>query len=135
MIRETIREHLRKELQMRPLGIKVLSLFFVYKVSSYLGDGESNQDADGNFVRWFDELFLEERAKQQEFEDLFPQDPQELRRAYFAQMKTKGKVSFVDSGERGTAREDDAFDLIMKDKERLLDEKEPVRFIFSHSAL
>lgn len=135
MIRETIREHLRKELQLRPLGIKVLSLFFVDKVSSYLGEGESNQDANGIFVRWFDELFKEEIEKQEDFKGLFPQQPLELRRAYFAQMKSKGKVSFVDSGERGTTREDDAYDLIMKDKERLLDQNEPVRFIFSHSAL
>ena len=67
MIRETVREHLRKEAQLRPLGIKVLSLFFVDKVASYLGDGTSNLDANGVFVQWFDEIFIEERDKQAEY--------------------------------------------------------------------
>jgi type III restriction enzyme len=135
MIRETVREHLRKELQLRPWGIKVLSLFFVDKVASYLGDGTSNLDANGPFVQWFDEIFEEERAKQADYEALLPNAPDELRRAYFAQIKGKTSSTFVDSSERNTAREDDAYDLIMKAKERLMDLNEPARFIFSHSAL
>ncbi|STC95574.1 type III restriction enzyme [Corynebacterium renale] len=131
MIRETIREHFRKELQMRKHGIKVLSLFFVDKVASYLGDGADNTTADGKFAQWFDELFIEERERRPEYKELLPQDPIELRRAYFSQIK---KGVFGDtSGE--TAKDDDSYDLIMKDKARLLSHEEPVRFIFSHSAL
>lgn len=135
MIRETIREHLRKEAMLRPLGIKVLSLFFVDKVASFLGDGASNDDANGDFVRWFDELFAEERGKEARHGALLPQEPRELRRAYFAQLKKKGgKNEFQDSS-GNTKADDDAYELIMQDKQRLLDMDEPVRFIFSHSAL
>jgi len=131
MIRETVREHLRKEMTLRKHGIKVLSLFFVDKVASYLGDGTNNEDANGDFVRWFDEVFVEERNKSAQYKELLPQEPIELRRAYFSQIK---KGTFGDTTGT-TQKDDDAYELIMKDKERLLDENEPVRFIFSHSAL
>ncbi|MBC9944359.1 DEAD/DEAH box helicase family protein [Leucobacter sp. cx-328] len=140
MIRETIREHLRKEAQMRPRGVKVLSLFFIDKVANFLGDGVNNEDANGQYVQWFDELLREERDRVPAWSELLPEDPQEYRKAYFAQMKSgKGKaakLTFVDSkGEGTTAKDDDAYDLIMKDKGRLLSEDTPTRFIFSHSAL
>jgi type III restriction enzyme len=134
MIRETIREHLRKESMLRAKGIKVLSLFFVDKVASYLGDGTNNDDANGDFVQWFDEVFVEERAKSARYEELLPQAPSDLRRAYFSQIKRGKTTTFQDSS--GTTKaDDDAYELIMQQKERLLDENEPVRFIFSHSAL
>lgn len=134
MIRETIREHLRKESMLRAKGIKVLSLFFVDKVASYLGDGTNNDDANGDFVQWFDEVFVEERAKSARYQELLPQAPSELRRAYFSQIKRGKTTTFQDSS--GTTKaDDDAYELIMQQKERLLDENEPVRFIFSHSAL
>jgi type III restriction enzyme len=135
MIRETVREHFRKDSMLRSKGIKVLSLFFVDKVASYLGEGVNNEDANGEFVRWFDEVFEEERSKSDRWKELIPHDPKDVRRAYFSQIKSKGgKITFQDSS--GTAqKDDDAYELIMQDKERLLDESEPVRFIFSHSAL
>ena len=135
MIRQTILEHLRKEAALRDTGIKVLSLFFVDKVASFLGDGTSNEDANGEFVQWFDEVFAEERNRSAHYRELLPQEPRELRRAYFSQLKKKGgKVEFQDSS--GTTKaDDDAYELIMQDKQRLLDMDEPVRFIFSHSAL
>lgn len=138
MIRETVREHLRKESMLRDKGIKVLSLFFVDKVASYLGDGTNNDDANGDFVQWFDEVFVEERAKSARYQELLPQAPSELRRAYFAEMRgRKGQPSrLVDSVEgKSTSVDNEAYELIMRRKERLLDENEPVRFIFSHSAL
>lgn len=135
MIRETIKEHLRKEVLLRTRDIKVLSLFFVDKVSHYLSYNEDGSVADGRFALWFDELFREERGKLSQFQELLPQQPQELRRAYFAEMKSRSRTQYVDSTERGNARDDDAYDLIMRDKARLLDNNEPVRFIFSHSAL
>lgn len=134
MIRETVREHLRKESMLRAKGIKVLSLFFVDKVASYLGGGTSNVDASGDFVQWFDEVFVEERAKSARYQELVPQAPSELRRAYFSQIKRGKTTTFQDSS--GTTKaDDDAYELIMQQKERLLDANEPVRFIFSHSAL
>lgn len=136
MIRETIREHLRKEMMLRPQGIKVLSLFFVDKVASFLGEGYDNNTADGYFVKWFDELLREERAKSQQWTALLPSDPVDYRRAYFSVLKGKRgqKDTFKDTS-GVTAADDDAYELIMRNKAQLLDEAEPVRFIFSHSAL
>jgi type III restriction enzyme len=135
MVRETIREHLRKEVQMKDTGVKVLSLFFVPTVASYLGDGATNESANGDFVKWFDDLFAEERNKSDRYKELLPNSPIELRRAYFSALKKRGgEVEYIDTTGT-TAKDDDAYDLIMKDKARLLDTEEPVRFIFSHSAL
>ncbi|MCZ8139546.1 MAG: DEAD/DEAH box helicase family protein [Fimbriimonadaceae bacterium] len=134
MIRETIREHLRKDSLLRRLGIKVLSLFFVDKVASYLGDGTDNDNADGDFVKWFDEVYLAERNSAERYKELLPYEPSEVRRAYFSQIKRGGKTTFQDSTGI-TKADDEAYELIMRDKARLLDENEPVRFIFSHSAL
>lgn len=136
MIRETIREHLRKEVLMREKGIKVLSLFFVDKVASFLGEGSSNDSANGDFARWFDELFEEETSKKPEWKKLLPESPSQYRSAYFASIKGKkgSPVEYTDTS-GASKNDDDAYDLIMRDKARLLDEKENVRFIFSHSAL
>lgn len=136
MIRETIREHLRKDTMLRPYGIKVLSLFFVDKVASFLGDGYDNDTADGDFVNWFDEVFREERDKSKKWADLLPGDPVDYRRAYFSVLKgRKGQRDTFKDTSGATAADDDAYELIMRRKAQLLDEAESVRFIFSHSAL
>ena len=136
MIRETIREHLRKEDQLREKGIKVLSLFFVDKVASFLGDGANNDSANGNFASWFDELFNEELAKNPNWKKLLPESAIEYRSAYFASIKGRKGLAIEYTDSSGISKnDDDTYDLIMRDKARLLDEKESVRFIFSHSAL
>lgn len=132
MIRETIREHLRREKKLHQKGIKVLSLFFVDKVASYLGEGTDNDTADGEFTRWFDEIYRQELASQPELKAILPEDPRDVRSAYFAQMKNG---TMKDSTGRDNENDSRAYDLIMKDKQRLLSADEPVRFIFSHSAL
>lgn len=138
MIRETIREHIRKETQVHERGIKVLSLFFIDKVASYLGEGINNLDANGPFAAAFDTIYEEERAKNPASHAFLPADPVKARSGYFAQMKSgKGKtaqMTFKDTTGK-TKADDDAYELIMKDKTRLLSMDEPVRFIFSHSAL
>ena len=138
MIRETVREHIRKEEQVHAQGIKVLSLFFIDKVASYLGEGINNLDANGDFATWFDAVYQEERTKNSASHAFLPADPIKARSGYFAQMKRgKGKaaqITFKDSSGK-TKADDDAYELIMKDKARLLSMDEPVRFIFSHSAL
>lgn len=132
MVRETIREHFRKENMLRGKGIKVLSLFFVDKVANYLGEGTDNDTADGKFVQWFDAIFEEEKQRfGDSIKEAFPLSAVDYRRAYFSEIK-KG-VWGDTSGQ--TKKDDDSYDLIMKDKARLLSEDEPVRFIFSHSAL
>jgi type III restriction enzyme len=134
MIRETIREHFKKESMLRARGIKVLSLFFVDKVASYMGDGTTYENADGDFVKWFDEVFIEERAKNPSWARLLPQEPSELRLAYFSRVKGT-KATEVRDTNGATKADDDAYKTIMQDKEGLLDESVPGRFIFSHSAL
>lgn len=136
MIRETIREHLRKETQLRDKGIKVLSLFFVDKVFSFLGDGTSSNNANGSFAQWFDEIFEEEKNKNVKWKELLPEAAINYRSAYFASIKGKkgGTLEYTDSS-GSSKNDDDAYDLIMRDKGRLLDQQEPIRFIFSHSAL
>jgi type III restriction enzyme len=135
MIRETVKEHIKREYLLRGEGIKVLSLFFVDRVASYLAYDDEGNAIDGRFVKWFDELYREERAKYASYLEL-PEEPNEVRAAYFAEMRKGGKTSLVDSKEgKGNANDESAYDLIMKGKERLLDQSNPVRFIFSHSAL
>lgn len=135
MIRETVKEHIKREYLLRGEGIKVLSLFFVDRVASYLAYDDEGNAIDGRFVKWFDELYREERAKYASYLEL-PEEPNEVRAAYFAEMRKGGKTSLVDSKEgKGNANDESAYDLIMKGKEKLLDQSNPVRFIFSHSAL
>jgi type III restriction enzyme len=135
MIRETIREHIRKEISLKDSGIKVLSLFFISKVASYLGDSESYDGANGELVRWFDEIYAEEVGKQSsDSRALFAYSAKDIRRAYFSQVKKGGTTQYLDSS-GSTEADNDSYELIMKDRQTLLDPENPVRFIFSHSAL
>lgn len=130
MIRATIENHLKKEKELNPQGIKVLSVFFIDKVANYRtykGDAPDK----GKFAVWFEEI-LSEVMKRPNYKDLYPYKVEELHDGYFSQDKGK----FKDSSEgRSTKADDEAYQLIMKDKERLLDMSTPLRFIFSHSAL
>lgn len=151
-IREAIRAHLEKEQVLFAQGIKVLSLFFIDEVVKYR---DYNQpDTKGEYARIFEEEY--ERLKV-EFSSQLPLDSGEYQKflkgipvrlthdGYFSidkksnQMKDPEGVKWVKDEETGqkTLRSDDvfAYDLILKNKERLLSFAEPVRFIFSHSAL
>ena len=126
-IRETVKEHLEKELNILrtlPEGnrLKVLSLFFIDRVANYA-------DEDGKIRLWFQEIYRELQAKPR-YNALNLPDVEAVHNGYFAQSKGKAK----DTG-GNTKADDDAYELIMKEKERLLSRSEPVRFIFSHSAL
>jgi type III restriction enzyme len=141
-IREAIRAHFEKERMLFSQGIKVLSLFFIDSVIKYRDYGAV--DDKGEYARIFEEeynLYLESpelnfNPKYQEYLDNISAD--KTHNGYFSVDK-KGKS--IDSkvtarGENaGTTDDVDAYDLILKDKERLLSFEEPTRFIFSHSAL
>jgi len=133
-IRKTIEEHLEKELRLKPRGIKVLSLFFIDKVANYRAYDEQNNPIKGKYALWFEEEFkaISKRPKYQTlFEKIDRDDVESIHDGYFAQ-DSKGRVK--DS--TGKNKDDEsAFDKIMKNKERLLSFDEPLRFIFSHSAL
>ena len=141
-IRETIKSHFEKERQLFKRGIKCLSLFFIDEVAKY-----KSYDDDGNEVKGvFQKIFEEEYARlvSEEFH-IWDEDyneylrrftPQEVHRGYFSIDKKTNRV--IDGKvEKKTGLSDDisAYDLILKNKERLLNFDEPTRFIFSHSAL
>ena len=131
-IRKTIEEHLKKEIRLNKLGIKVLSLFFIDKVANYRVYDSSGSAMSGKFAHWFEEIYHEYISKPL-FKELDRFPIQEIHNGYFSQDK-KGKVK--DSKEDRINKDDeDTFSLIMRDKEKLLDLNNSLRFIFSHSAL
>lgn len=161
-IRETIQSHLQKEKQLFDRGIKVLSLFFIDSVEKYRIYDESGEAVLGEYAKIFEEEYNRVRS---DFMDLFNQDyndylaetdPGKIHKGYmpmgyaaylnrddaekvhqgYFSIDKKGK-SVDPSVKRGSEDSEDisAYDLIMKDKERLLSFEEPIRFIFSHSAL
>jgi type III restriction enzyme len=134
MLRETIREHFRREAQLRGEGIKVLSLFFLDRVANYLAYDSHGEQVEGRFAQWFDELFVEELGRRPQYREMYPLPPADYRKAYFAETRKGGKSTFKDTS-GSTKADDDAYELIMRDKAGLLDIDRPTRFIFSHSAL
>lgn len=130
-IERTIDRHFQKEKLFREKGlkIKILSIFFIDRVANYRSQNEQGENQKGKFAEWFEELF---EAKNKQYK-LYDYRADQLHNGYFATDK-KGKPK--DSNENRLGKdEESAFDLIMRDKERLLDDSEPLRFIFSHSAL
>ena len=147
-IRETIVSHLEREMQLYAKGIKVLSLFFIDEVALYRKYGASGSEEGGVYARIFEEEYLAamERLKRNtenaEVHSAYLQylsdiDVSATHAGYFSIDRKSGRMTdskYSDRKER-TSDDIDAYDLIMKAKERLLGFSEPVRFIFSHSAL
>lgn len=141
-IRETIKSHFEKERQLFKRGIKCLSLFFIDEVAKYKSYDEEGNEVKGVFQKIFEEEYA--RLVSEEFH-IWDEDyneylrrfvPQEVHRGYFSIDKKTSRV--IDGKvEKKTGLSDDisAYDLILKNKERLLSFDEPTRFIFSHSAL
>ncbi|WP_308923371.1 DEAD/DEAH box helicase family protein [Janthinobacterium sp. J1-1] len=139
MIRRTIREHLEKEKVLRPMGIKVLSLFFIDAVGRY-----RQYDADGNPVKGdYAHIFEEEyrrAAKLPAYQSMFAEidlasAAEEVHDGYFSKDK---KGVWSDTTENNVGNRENAeraYTLIMKEKEKLLAFDTPLKFIFSHSAL
>lgn len=129
-MRNTLEEHFLKTKKYKKEGIKVLSLFFIDKVANYRDYDEAGNPVKGKFAIWFEEIFEEFKQK---YPGVIEFEVGKVHNGYFSQDK-KGK--WKDSNEsRVTISDEDTYQLIMKDKERLLDEEEPLRFIFSHTAL
>ena len=140
-IRETIRAHFEKEKELFNRGIKCLSLFFIDEVANYRQYDDEGNEVKGKFQR----IFEEEYARLvNNYMTVFDTDydkylrrfrPCETHRGYFS-IDKKGR-SVNSAVKRGSDLSDDisAYDLILKNKERLLSFDEPTRFIFSHSAL
>ena len=146
-IREAIRAHLETEMRLYPKGIKVLSLFFIDEVAKYR---DYNQpDNKGEYARIFEEEYnLQvnellhytlpvQNERYREYLESISAD--RTHNGYFSIDKKSNRLvdpSIIKRGEdKGLSDDVDAYDLILKDKERLLSFDEPTRFIFSHSAL
>ncbi|HMG68605.1 MAG TPA: DEAD/DEAH box helicase family protein, partial [Chitinophagaceae bacterium] len=136
MIRKTIEEHLKKEVIRQEKGIKVLSLFFIDKVSNYREYDDAGNILKGKYARWFEELFVQE-IKKPDYKNLYAHLKSAnnieaiIHDGYFS-LDNKGRVKDT-NGE--TQADDTMYKLIMQEKEKLLDPDTPLRFIFSHSAL
>ena len=145
-IRETILSHLERERQLFHKGIKVLSLFFIDEVAKYKQYDEVGHPFNGIYADMFEEEYNDIlNSMQREIGDedyiryLDAISAHDTHAGYFSVDK-KGKMtdSKLSDKKEGTSDDIDAYDLIMKNKELLLDrdpKKSPVRFIFSHSAL
>lgn len=139
MIRRTIREHLDKELRLTSLGIKVLSLFFIDSVDRY-----RSYDADSNPVKGDYALIFEEEFRRAcglpKYATLFAgvdidNLADEIHDGYFSIDRRGGWLDTKENTASNRENADRAYNLIMKDKEKLLGFDVPLRFIFSHSAL
>ena len=147
-IRETIRSHLQKEQELFAKGIKVLSLFFIDEVAKYRQYDENNNVIDGEYVEIFKqqyeqvvdefiEKYLEDSPYIQHLKNI---DVNKTHNGYFSIDKKSKHLVDPDMKDKNSesapiSNDSDAYDLILKDKERLLSFDEPTRFIFSHSAL
>lgn len=135
-IRRTIEDHFEKELRFRDQGIKVLSLFFVDSVANYRQYADDGSIRKGKYALWFEQIF-NEVSQRPEYASLIPFTAEAVHNGYFAQDKNgTWKDSKDVRGEGAKAKDDEsAYHLIMQAKEKLLDANQPLRFIFSHSAL
>ena len=137
MIRRTIREHLDKELRLNPQQIKVLTLFFIDKVDFYRQNNEEGLREPGEYARIFEEEYLK-AIKSPAYKDLLPSHPEhakDVHDGYFSIDKKGGWAETSESNNAGRENAERGYNLIMKNKEKLLSFSNPVRFIFSHSAL
>ena len=144
-IRETILSHLQRERQLFYKGIKVLSLFFIDEVANYREYDAANQPMNGKYAKMFEEEYEDILSNWQltlgedDYLQYLKAIPAAKTHAGYFSVDGKGKMINSKVGRKETTSDDvSAYELIMKNKELLLDrdpKKSPVRFIFSHSAL
>ncbi|MFH2045020.1 MAG: DEAD/DEAH box helicase family protein [Pseudomonadota bacterium] len=144
-IRKTIEKHLENEKELRPRGLKVLSLFFIDRVSNYRWYDDKGNPQPGIYAKIFEEEYNREITKPKYYTLFDGADlettAQDVHNGYFAIDKKKTTSGrsveiFKDSHGEGKASADEsAYRLIMQDKERLLSFDTKLKFIFSHSAL
>lgn len=139
MIRRTIKEHLEKEIRLVPMGIKVLSLFFIDEVNKYRQYDSDGNAIKGDYARIFEEEYVRaiKLPAYQKFigEERLVNSAEDVHNGYFSIDKKGG---WSDTEENNSGNRDNAeraYNLIMKEKEKLLSFETPLKFIFSHSAL
>jgi type III restriction enzyme len=139
MIRRTIREHLEKEKRLRPQGIKVLSLFFIDEVAKYRSYDANGNSVKGDYARIFEEEYRR-AANLPDYRTLFQEvdltrAAVEVHNGYFSIDKKGGWTDTAENNQANRDNAERAYNLIMKEKEKLLGFDTPLKFIFSHSAL
>lgn len=142
MIRATIEEHMKKEVKLRPKGIKVLSLFFIDQVADYRQYDAARNRKPGPLVQMFEQEY-DKIMRMPQYRSLYeggiPPAASEVHDGYFSIDKgKKGQEDIwtnTEDNAKGKEAAQRAYALIMRDKERLLSLEEPLKFIFSHSAL
>ena len=140
-IREAVKAHFEKEQALFEQGIKVLSLFFIDTVSKYRSYDEAGE-RNGEYAQMFEEEYNQQLAEVMTLEDtpynryLKGIATARTHEGYFSIDKKSKRMVDPETGKKSTETDDvDAYDLILRKKEQLLKFEEPVRFIFSHSAL
>lgn len=140
-IREAVKAHFQKEMMLFSKGIKVLSLFFIDEVAKYR-QYDATGELPGEYAQIFEEEYNAYLSDVMTLEDtpynryLKGIQARQTHNGYFSIDKRSKRLVDPAVGKKTTETDDvDAYDLILKDKERLLSFDEPVRFIFSHSAL
>ncbi len=146
MIRKTVQEHLDRELMLNPKGIKVLSLFFIDTVANYRIYDEEGNAKNGKYAELFEQIYSQE-IKKPKYHTLFDKhqelavEASEVHNGYFSIDKRskasnkKDKFEAYKDTSGNVKADEDTYNLIMKDKEKLLSFDSKLRFIFSHSAL
>ena len=140
-IREAVKAHFEKEQALFGQGIKVLTLFFIDAVAKYRSYSDGSEQP-GEYALMFEEEYNQHLAEVQTLDDtpynryLKGIATAQTHNGYFSIDKKTKRMVDPETGKKSTEADDvDAYDLILKDKERLLSFEEPVRFLFSHSAL
>ncbi len=139
MIRRTIKEHLDKELRLRPRGIKVLSLFFIDKVDKYRQYAADGTPVKGEYAVWFEAEYAR-LVKHPDYATLFEgidaaSSAAEVHDGYFSIDKAGRAQDTAENNEGHRDNAARAYSLIMRDKEKLLSFDTKLKFLFSHSAL
>ena len=133
-IEQTVEAHFAKEKKLKPKGIKVLSLFFIDHVKSYRSYDDEGNTQKEKIALWFEEAYTA-IGKKPMYQGLISHHAEDVHDGYFSADRKKGKIVELLDTTGSTKKDDEVYELIMKDKERLLSSDEPLRFIFSHSAL
>ena len=141
MIQRTIKEHLDKEMRFAAQNrdVKVLSLFFIDSVKYYRQYDEDGNEVKGKYALMFEEEYRK-LAKQPEYQTLFEKidldiDADEVHNGYFSIDKKGGWTETAENNQSNRDNAERAYNLIMKEKEKLLSFESKLKFIFSHSAL
>jgi len=139
MIRRTIKEHLDKEKRLRPQGIKVLSLIFIDVVEKYRKYDSGGHPVKGDYARIFEEEY-QRLARHPDYRTLFGEvdlsaTAAQVHDGYFSIDRKGGWTDTAENNQFNRESAERAYNLIMREKEKLLGFETPLKFIFSHSAL